>query len=430
MSKRRYKIAERDRKKTSGAVYNKTILDNGLKIISEEVSTVESFALGVSINAGSRHDPEGLAGAAHFLEHAAFRNTRNRNFKQIAAQFESLGAYFNAFTTKEYTNFYVRALKKHFDKTLELLMDVTFNPVFSEKDADKERMIIIEEIKGAEDDPEDIIFDYGDKLIFGDKGIGNPIMGSAETVGKIKRDELNNFYTNMYCPENIVISVAGNVSHRRIVKGINKHFDRSETQNFCANKTIIDTPAPLQAKSIEITHSSGQTHYLRGYRVEGMNSADRYPMAVLNVIFGDGMSSRLHRRLREKHGLAYSVYSSPQMYADCGAFYIYAGIDGTNLKKLKRMISEETRRLIEKSIPKTELNRAKEQLKTGLIMDLESMSNRMEALAKSEFLIGKHEDIPSTIAAVDSVTAENIQETAKKYFANDDFCEVLMKPEK
>lgn len=430
MSKRKYKIKETDSGKISGAVYNKTILENGLKIISEEVSTVESFALGVSINVGSRHDPEGLAGAAHFLEHAAFRNTRNRNFKQIAAQFESLGAYFNAFTTKEYTNFYVRALKKHFDKTLELLIDVTFNPVFTEKDTDKERMIIIEEIKGAEDDPEDVIFDYGDKLIFGDRGIGNPIMGSAETVKKINHEELNSFYMKMYRPENIVITVAGNVSHKKIVKGINKHFSKSETMDVRHSDQFFETPSPLTAKSIEVRHSSGQTHYLRGFRVEGMNSADRYPLAVLNVIFGDGMSSRLHRRLREKHGLAYSVYSSPQIYADCGAFYIYAGIDGANLKRLKRMISEETRRLIEKSIPKTELNRAKEQLKTGLIMDLESMSNRMEALAKSEFLIGKHEDIPSTIAAVDQVTAEDIQNIAKKYFKDDNFCEVLLSPEK
>ncbi len=425
MMKRSKKI-ENEAQHDNSVVYRKTVLESGLTILSEEVPAVESFALGVTANAGSRDDEESLSGLAHFVEHTAFRSTLKRSAKQIARQFEDLGAYSNAFTTKDVTCYYVRALSGKFSKILDILIDLAAHPVFVQKDVEKERSIIIEEIRSYEDDPEELIFDYGDKLIYNDAGPSLPIAGFVESVEKINSEHLIEFHKKYYDPRNIIISVAGNIPHDRIVREVSDLFDLASSGAVCHTKR---TGIAYSPDNVTVEKPFQQAHILLCRQVEGMQSEDRYPLAVLNILLGDGFSSRLYQRLREKHGLAYSVYSSLQTMADVGGLYVYAGTDEKNTAKTERLIYSELEKLYADGITKTELNRAKEQIKSSTIMALESMSTRMQSLAKSEFCLGVYEDIERTNAEIDAITMDSVDRTIKKYFNRDSWCKVQFNPE-
>jgi predicted Zn-dependent peptidase len=406
-------------------LYDKTELDNGFRILSETIPAAESFSLGITINAGSRDDYEGFQGLAHFIEHTVFRQSKNRSGKQIAYQFESLGAYTNAFTTKEVTCFYVRALNQHFDKCLELLVDLVFNPVFDEKDVEKEKKIIIEEIKSYEDDPEELINDYSDKILFPDCALSEPIAGSVKTVKNIKSEQLKQYHNEFYKPGNIIISVASNYSHETISKKINNLLSHFEKNSFIDNRKISN----IYIKKEQIIKKSfQQTHFLLFNKVNGYNSENRYPLSALNVILGEGMSSRLYQRLREKNSLAYSIYSSLNQYTDTGSINIYCATHQKRVDKVEKLINEELLKLIEKKINNTELNRAKEQLKSSTIMALESLSTRMQSLAKSEILLGKYEDIDSTISQINDVTYEQVRSVAEEYFKMDNWSKIIFIP--
>ena len=406
--------------------YKKTILENGIRIISEEIPSVESFSLGICIAAGSRHDPPELPGIAHFLEHAAFKSTNKRNFKQIASAFESLGSYTNAFTTKDITCFYVRALKNHFNKTFDLLSDLTFNTKFIEKEIEKERAVIQEEIKSYEDDPEEHIFDIGEKLVFGDHRLGNPIIGLTETVEKISVDDLRKFHTENYAGSNVIVSVAGNISHEAVLAQAEKYLYAVPAITGIKDNS---TPDPTKPTRQELTKSFQQAHILLIRDVPGVNSPERYPLAILNVILGDGMSSRLYQNLRERYGLAYTIFSSLQMMNDCGVFYIYAGLEKKQLPKTEKLLINVMDSITSSKISVKEFSRAQEQLKANTIMALESMSTRMQALAKSEIEKGCYEDIQSTIEAIDGVKLGNVQELAEFYMPVANWNTVLFVPE-
>lgn len=406
--------------------YNKTITSNGFRILTEQLPFAESFSLGITINTGSRDDYEGLQGLAHMIEHCVFRQSKNRSGKQIAYQFESIGAYTNAFTTKEVTCFYVRALSGNFEKCLELLVDLVFNPVFDEKDVEKEKKIIIEEIKSYEDDPEEMICDYADKILFGDIPLGEPIAGSISSVKKAKADDLKKYHNEFYKPENIVISFAGNFEHEYLVDKIGDQIKEFQNEKFNSirNNTFI-----YQKNNIEEVKSFQQTHILLANKIPGYNTALRYPMAALNVILGEGMSSRLYQQLREKNSLAYTIYSSLTQYTDTGSISIYSATDTKKIKKVEKLIIEELNKLIEKKILGTELDRAKEQLKSSTIMAMESMSTRMQSLAKSELLLGENEDIETTIDLINGVTLDQIKDVAEKYYNFDQWSKIVFLPE-
>lgn len=403
-------------------LYRKSVLENGVRIITEEVPAADSFALGINIDIGSRDDFQGLDGIAHFLEHSVFLRTKKRSSKQISVDFESLGAYANAFTTKEQTCFYVRALNNHFRKSFEILSDVALNPKLIEKEFEKERQVILEEIKSYEDDPEELIFDYIEKQIFEGHRLNHPIAGLEDTVSKITIDDVYNFHRQSYSPGNIVISAAGSISHERVVAEAEKYFSNlkpglksNPRDNFSGNF---------------ISHYEGekpftQCHITLGRTVPGIKSIDRYPLALLNVILGDGMSSRLYHQLRERHGFAYAAYSSLQLMTDVGSIYVYSTAERKNVKKVKRVIREEFEKLRDGKISETELKRAREQVKSSTIMALESMNTRMNNLAKSEFSIGSYEDIESTIEAVESVSLTNLKDISARYLNFDDWSSVV-----
>ncbi len=414
-----------NRESDSRLIFNKTVISNGIRVITEEVPNVESFALGIFINAGSREDLH-HPGIAHFLEHAAFRHTRSRTSRQIASQFESIGAYTNAYTSKEYTCFYVRALKKNFRKSLELLIDVCLNPALAERDIEKERPILIEEINSYDDDAEDQIFDLADSVMFPGHPLGNVITGDKQSVSRISQADIVDFKNSHYHPENILIAVAGNLPHSRI---------NSLVEGFTADIQAVSNdyqrswPGAVAPSNLSINKPIQQSHFLLGKRIGGIDDGERYPLALINVLFGDGMSSRLYQSLREKNGLAYNIYSSIHLYSDCGTFYIYAGFDRAKKTKIERLIYREIEKLGKLKLTKVEIARAKEQLKSGIIMEMEGLAERMASLAKSEFYLGKREEVSEILDNIDAISNDELNEIISKYFTSDGWSEVSIMPE-
>lgn len=384
-----------------------------MRIVSEYVPAVASFAFGVWINAGSRDETDALAGTAHFIEHLIFRRSRRHSARAIAAAFEDIGAYTNAFTTKEHTCFYVRALGSHFRKCAALLGEIVSQPAFHPADIEKERSVILEEIKGYDDEPEERIFDEAEGRLFAGNSLAHPVAGSPESVAAISADDIAAFYHRHYRPENIIVAIAGNIDHEEAVAAIKAYF---------AFDTVAGVPQPSRMPIADIPggriaeHKQfQQSHIVTAARLEGAASPDRFAYSVLNAAFGDGMSSRLYQRLRERSALAYTVYSTVQLMSDCGLIAVYAGTDARNTKKALRCIVEETDKLRETAMGRKEIARAKEQVKTGIVMGLEDMSARMNYLAKSEMEEGGFEPAEIALKKIDAVEAADILRIAQTH---------------
>ncbi len=406
--------------------YFKTTLDNGVRILSEYLPDSESYALGICVKVGARDDFNGVAGMAHFLEHIIFKGSKKLSARKIATSFESLGAYTNAFTTQENILFYVRALNSHFNKTFAMLSDIVMNPEMRSKDIEKEKSVIIEEIKSYEDDPEEQIFDFADNLLFGTHPLGNPIVGTVDSVSKISSELLKNFHQTYFQPQNIIVVVSGAIPHHQLIN-LAKKYLKLPSLNFHIPER--STPEIISNKEIIVQRQIQQTHLLFAKRIEGIKSPERYPMSVLNVLFGDGMSSRLYQNIREKSGLAYSVYSSLQLFEDCGGFYIYSATDNRNEKRLKQSLMKEILNIRNNQIKDSELRRAKEQLKASVIMEMESKSSRIQSLVKNEFQLGYYEDSLATIKEIDAVNLDSLKFVADKYFNDNDWNLVTIKPD-
>jgi len=421
--KSKFKIEQVTRE--SSVLYHKTTLSNGLTIISEEIKSVESFALGIGVKVGSRDDYFNLPGIAHFLEHSVYRRTKTRTSRQISNLFDSIGAYSNAYTTKENTIFYVRAIKEYFSMTFEILADIIINPIFKVNEINKERQIIIEEIKSYDDDPEEFAFDLADNTIFKGNTLGNGIDGTIESLKKIKAETIYDFHKKHYIPSNLIISVAGNIPHNKVVDEAEKYFG-----NLPAIEAKIERTAPNYSTSeIAVGKSIQQAHLILGKQVSGAKDKDRYAISLMNIIFGDGLSSRIYQSLREKHGLAYSVFSNINLYSDVGALYLYIATDDSNLAKSEDLLFYELNKLKSSKITKTELNRAKEQLKTGRILDYESMSNRMQALIKNEIILGGYENISQTLHSINTVSIDDLLRLACQFYNTENWSKIIVQPE-
>ncbi|MBE2188126.1 MAG: insulinase family protein [Desulfobulbaceae bacterium] len=413
--------------KTHSLEITRTVLNNGLTLVTEKIPHAESIALGIFVNAGSRDDSPDYSGTAHFMEHAVFRRSQKRTSRRIAGEFESMGAYTNAFTSQEYTCFYVRALKKHFRKTLNILFDITINPLLLQKEIEKEQLIILEEIKSYEDDPEEYIFDLGDKILFQNHPLGNPIIGTKESVGEINSDVLQQFHREYYKPDNIIITFVGDIEHQVVLNAISNLFGALDAGYRVYTRIA---PEPFAALTLEMAKPVQQSHLLLGKRAASLKDEDRTALMIFNILFGDGMSSRLYQKLRDRHGIAYSIFSTLQMHSDAGVFYIYAATDTKKVRITETMIFEQMNQILNDKLNRSEINRAKEQLKSSLIMDLESMSARMQSLAKNELLIGDHESVREIIERIDAITLVNVKETAAKYFGDGSWSKAHIYPEK
>lgn len=401
-----------------------TTLPNGIRIVSEFIPDVQSFSLGIWIASGSRDEEKGKEGVIHFLEHLAFRRTEYRSTKALADAFEQMGAYSNAFTTKEHTCFYVRALSKDFSKVYDLMSELTLSPALDEKDIEKERKIIIEEIHSCEDEPEEVIFEAGEQLLFGSHALGHPITGTIESISALNRSDLVKARAEMYRPDRIVIAVAGNIPHDEIVDHVAQTFTmpKNNQPKFVRRKPRIQKVGlEKQVRTFQ------QGHVLLGRTTTGLFSEDRYGLILLNIILGEGMSSRLYQSIREKHGLGYTVYSSLDLYTDSGTLYLYTACDNANIERARDAILHECKKLMHSSpVGKKELERAKAQVRASIIMSLESMSARMQAIGRGLLEEGKIESVQETISKIDAVTEREIAAIIETYCETDGWSTVLL----
>jgi predicted Zn-dependent peptidase len=406
--------------------YNKILFDNGLTLVYEHVPSVRSVAVGVWIETGGRFEQYPENGLAHFLEHMMFKGTKKRTPLKIAQGLESLGGNLNAFTAKENTCYFANTLDVHLEKAIELLADIICNSVFPEEEILKEQMVILEEIKSVKDSPEEHIFDLFQERVFPGNALGRSILGTEENVLSFNRSNLVNFWQHYYHPQNIVIAVAGNFSQKKLIKQIQKHF------NFT---TLLQRPKPAftnafaSDKTYYIEQPISQAHICMGTGTHiPYTSEEKFPLLILHTYLGGGMSSRLFQLLREKKGLAYSVYSFTDFYYDIGVFGIYIGTDKNKLHYVLDLIARDLQVMLTKPMSTFKLTQIKNQLKGNIILGLESMSRRMSRLAKNELYFEDYFSIDSLIEHIDKVSSEDVYEIARQIIRPEKFINVILKP--
>ncbi|MEE2694389.1 MAG: pitrilysin family protein [Pseudomonadota bacterium] len=383
-------------------------LENGLRIISESTSTLETASVGVWVNAGSRYETKENNGISHLLEHMAFKGTTTRTARNIAEEIENVGGHLNAYTSKEQTAYYAKVLRQDLPLATEILSDILENPIFSEDELTKEKEVVIQEMGQTRDTPDDIIFDKFQELAYPDQPIGRPILGTAENVRAFSPKTLSNYMAKHYTPDRMVVSAAGNLRHEDLI---------DLTADFFHTKKSLANPQLDQAEYvggfIQEKRDLDQMHLVLGFDGLAYDDDDYYALQVFSVLFGGGMSSRLFQKIREEKGLAYSVYSFATSYADSGLFGIYAGTSQEATSELIETVCEELEK-VTKHITNTETSRACAQLKSGLLMSLESTSSRCGQLARQVLLFGRPLSHQEIIKKIDAVDPEQLRHVIQK----------------
>lgn len=404
----------------------KTTLDNGLRVLTEEIDSVRSLAVGVWIKTGSRDESDELAGITHFLEHMLFKGTDYRTAYEIAQSMESVGGYLNAFTSSEFTCYFARCLDTKLDVALDVLSDMVLNSSLPEKEIEKEKKVVLEEMKMYRDNPEDYIVEEFIGQIFQGHPLGRPIIGYENTVSEFTREGLFEYLKQHYRPYNIILSVAGNATHEQVLETARRYFTNKRQEPSGGEPDTLNTYQPnrnVLTKPIE------QTHYIMGRRALSTGHPDRYKLLLANTILGGGMSSRLHQHIREDYGYCYSIHSFNQGFMDSGIFGIYAGTDREYVDHLKELVQAELWEMRDKKVSENELAEAKAQLKGKLLLGQESMSNRMMRLAKSELYYGRYISLDELIEQIDAVDREELRQFAEEFFREDQFSETLLLPD-
>lgn len=405
---------------------NKSTLDNGLRIVTEHIESVKSVSVGIWAKTGGRNETEEQAGITHFLEHMLFKGTDSRSSYDIALSMEAVGGYLNAFTSSEYTCYYARCLNTQLDRALDVLSDMVLHPSFPEEEVEKEKKVVIEEMKMYRDSPDDYLFEEFNAKIFEGHELGRPVLGYENTVSAFSRQDLYDYMRDRYFPGNLLISVAGNVDHDNVVEVVKEYFEKLEAKD----STEQEQPLPaFKNENLALTKAIEQTHYVYGRRGLNFDHDDKYLLLMANTVLGGGMSSRLHQNVREKYGYCYSIQTFNQSYTDTGLWGIYVGTDKEYVDHVRELIKKELKQMQEEPVPKKELDEAKAQLKGKLLLSQESTSNRMTRLAKSELYFGRFVTLDELVDNIDAVTAEEIQRFVQEFFNEEDFMEAILSPE-
>ncbi|MBB5323623.1 putative Zn-dependent peptidase [Anoxybacillus tepidamans] len=393
---------------------NKYTCQNGVRIVLEQIPTVRSVAIGIWIGTGSRNEHEQNNGISHFLEHMFFKGTKTRTAREIAEAFDSIGGQVNAFTSKEYTCYYAKVLDEHAKFALDMLADMFFNSTFVEEELQKERNVVLEEIKMYEDTPDDIVHDLLSKACYATHPLGYPILGTEETLCTFTGDSLREYMANYYTPDRVVISVAGNVKDS-FIKEIEAYFG-----SFTAKQRTENGVAPVfHLQKLARQKDTEQAHLCIGFNGLPVGHPDIYSLIILNNILGGSMSSRLFQEVREQRGLAYSVFSYHSSYQDGGLLAIYGGTGSNQLDLLFETIQETICKLKENGITAKELQNSKEQMKGSLMLSLESTNSRMSRNGKNELLLGRHRSLDEIIEEINNVKVEKVNELAQQIFSTD-----------
>lgn len=397
----------------------RTVLPGGLRVVTEHLPGVRSASVGVWVGVGSRDEGPSVAGAAHFLEHLLFKATPTRSALDIAEAMDAVGGELNAFTAKEQTCYYAHVLDDDLPLAVDMVSDVVLNGLCRASDVDVERQVVLEEIAMRDDDPEDLVGDSFLAALFGDHPIGRPVIGSIESIEGMRAAQLRSFHLRRYRPDRMVVAVAGNVEHDHTVELVHRAFENRLDLAAAPARRREGRFRPHGDPQLHWSHrDSEQAHLVFGVRAFGRHEGDRrWPLSVLNTVVGGGLSSRLFQRIREERGLAYSVYSSVDTFADTGAFSVYIGCQPENLGQVAALARGVLEEVAADGISDAECARAKGSLRGGLVLGLEDSASRMNRLGRSELSYGNHRTVSETLARIDAVTTEEVSAVARTLLA-------------
>ena len=391
----------------------KTALPNGLVVISEQMPHVRSVSVGMWVRTGSRREPAELNGISHFIEHMVFKGTERRTAEEIARAVDSVGGLLDAFTAKEMICFNTKVLDEHLAVALDVLSDLVLRPLFAEEDIEKEKSVVLEEIKMDQDNPDTLVHEIFTQNFWRGHGLGKPILGTRETVPEFNRAAVQDCYGRWYAPNNMVITAAGHLEHARLLELVEKEFGGLRRGEDGEADAAPATHARITTRS---KRDLEQVHICLGVPSFPLAHEKRYAGAVLNTILGGGMSSRLFQNIRERQGLAYAVFSEINPYRDTGLHSIYAGTALAKAGQVVRLVVDELRKLKEEPVGEEELRRGKDHLKGSLLLSLESTTSRMSNLARQEIYFGRFFSTDEIIAQIEAVTAEQLQQIARDLF--------------
>ncbi|GAA4855111.1 pitrilysin family protein [Saccharopolyspora cebuensis] len=399
--------------RTSGGAVRRTVLPGGLRVVTEPVAGVRSASVGIWVGVGSRDETRQQAGAAHYLEHLLFKGTAKRSAVDIAQEVDAVGGELNAFTSKEHTCYFAHVLDEDLPLAVDVLCDVVFDAVNAATDVEVERSVVLEEIAMRDDDPEDLLHEEFTSALLGDHPLGRSVLGSEESISAMTRNRVHGFYRRSYAMPKMVVSVAGNVEHGRVLRLVRKALGgRLDGEIAPEAPRTGRTRLPRQRPLALRTDDTEQAHLLVGCRGYDRHDERRFPLGVLNAALGGGMSSRLFQEIREQRGLAYSVYSSTGAYADTGMFSVYAGCTPERLGEVSAVIREVLAEVAADGLGEDEVARGKGQLRGGLVLGLEDSAARMSRIGKSELNYGRHYSVEETLERIEAVTPEDVAELA------------------
>jgi len=379
-------------------------LENGVRIVTEKIPYLRSVSVGLWFSAGSVYENINTNGMSHFLEHILFKGTKTRTARDIARAMDSVGGQLNAFTAKECTCYYRNVMDEHLPLALDILSDMILNSVMDPVDIEREKGVILEEILMYEDSPEDVVGDLLARALLDKHPLGNPILGNQQLVQSVNRDSLLCFLREMYSPDKLVISIAGNFDEQQVTDLIRKHFGDWQNQSI---HSVIPLPE-YKANNLFRWKDIEQVHLCFGYPGITLGHDDVYPLMIFNNLFGGGMSSRLFQNIREDRGLVYSIFSYPSFYTCGGKFTIYACMKPSQAANVADLIMEEIEKIRSQGINPSEFDTAREQLKGNYILSLESNNSRMNAIGRSELLLGTIKTPSEILEKIDKTTIDDV----------------------
>ncbi len=406
-------------------IYKKTVLKNGIRVVTEKIGYVRSVAIGIWIDVGSRDEESDERGVSHFIEHMLFKGTKKRTAKEIASSLESVGGALNAFTGREHTCYFARVLDEHLNVAIEVLADILRNALLNPSDLEREKTVILSEIKDLEDSPADLAHDRLMNNMWRNDPLGRSIMGDTESVLNTTRSRLVDFIKRNYVTPKVVIAASGNLDHRHLVRMVQQKFSFNHAERSpLAGRSELEAD---QKKSV-VAKKTAQTHVSLGIPIFPYTDKRRYAALILSSILGGGMSSRLFQSIREKRGLAYNVFTFVDFFKDTGIFGIYLGTHKKNTVRAIDLVLGELRRIKRDNLSTRELSHAKYQLKGNLMLSLENTSNRMNRLARHELLLGEYVDLDQTINSINKVKAREVIDVASELFNSNKVSAVILGP--
>ena len=391
------------------------VLENRLRLLTEMMGHVRSVSIGVWLTRGSRHEADEQSGIAHFVEHMLFKGTSTRTAEDIAQAIDSIGGQLDAFTAKEYASYYIKVLDEHLPLALEILSDIVLNPAFAPADVEREKKVVLEEIKMVEDTPDDLVHELFTQGMWEGHPLGRPILGTPASVSELDRPTLARYFGQTYVASNFVVVAAGHLEHDRVRELLDNSLNSLPRTG---PEAMLVTP--VTAAAVQVRHKElEQSHVCFGTAALPQHHPDRHAAYVLNTVLGGSMSSRLFQNVREKRGLAYAVFSGLSAYQDAGALSIYAGCANEAVAELIDVVVAEIRQVKAEGLDQTELRRAKDHLKGSLMLSLESTSSRMSHLARQEMYGDETDTLDEMLAAIERVSESDVERLAHRFFSDD-----------